>query len=65
MSRRIGGKTPRSICLRWYTLQAFRSESKPVVINRRLYLESPVQLQGLLIVLYKLGTIVVENNKQI
>ncbi len=35
------------------------------MINRRLYLESPIQLQGLLIVLYKLGTIVAENNKQI
>ena len=35
------------------------------MINRRLYLESPIQLQGLLIVPYKLGTIRVENNKQI
>ncbi len=34
------------------------------MINRRLYLESPIQLQGLLIVPYKLGTIVVENNKR-
>ena len=35
------------------------------MINRRLYLESPIQLQRLLIVPYKLGTIVAENNKQI
>src|SRR5216683_5064471 len=64
MSRRVG-ETPRSIRLRWCTPQAFRSESKPVVINRRLYLESPIELQGLLIVPYKLGTIVDENNRQI
>ena len=35
------------------------------MINRRLYLESPIGIQRLLIVPYKLGTIIVENNKQI
>ncbi len=35
------------------------------MINRRLYLESPIELQGLFIIPYKLGTIVGENNKQI
>src|SRR6266851_1408992 len=65
MSRRNGGETPRSICLRWCTPQAFRSKSKPIEINRRLYLESPIGIQRLLIVPYKLGTIIVENNRQI
>ena len=50
-------ETPRSVRLRWCTPQAFRSESKPVRFNRRLYLESPIEIQGLLIVPYKLGTI--------
>ena len=34
------------------------------MINRRLYLESPIEIQRLLIVLYKLGTIIVENNRE-
>src|SRR5216683_2139889 len=65
ISRRNGGETPRSIRLRWCIPQAFRSESKPVEINRRLYLESPIGIQRLLIVPYKLGTIVAKNNRQI
>ena len=35
------------------------------MINRRLYLESPIEIQRLLIVPYKLGTIIAENNRQI
>ncbi len=35
------------------------------MINRRLYLESLIEVQELLIVLYKLGTIVTENNRDI
>ncbi len=36
-----------------------------MIFNRRLYLESPIEIQGLLIVPYKLGTIVTENNRDI
>ncbi len=35
------------------------------MINRRLYLESLIEVQELLIVPYKLGTIVTENNRDI
>ncbi len=35
------------------------------MINRRLYLESPIEIQRLLIVPYKLGTIVTKNNRDI
>jgi len=41
-------------------LKAFRSESITCVINRRLYLESPIQLQVLLILPYVLGSIVLK-----
>ncbi len=63
MSRRGKGETSRSVHLRWCTPQAFRSESKTRVINRRLYLESPIKLQRLLIVPYKLGAISSRNNR--
>ena len=42
--------------LEWSHCKAFRSKSKPVWINRRLYLESLIKVQRLLILLYVLGS---------
>ena len=46
-------------------LKAFRSESITHVINRRLYLESPIEIQVLLILSYVLGSIVSKTKETI
>jgi len=46
-------------------LKAFRSESITYVINRRLYLECPIEIQVLLILSYVLGSIVSKTKETI
>ena len=50
------GKLLEVYTLEWSHCKAFRSKSKPVWINRRLYLESLIKVQRLLILPYMLGS---------